>query len=134
MKKKKDDNENKNYKVPPIVIKQPIVPIIDRKPGIAAVSAAAPAFKDMEENPILTEAEQENLINGEKQDVAALADTEQKPRLMDSLITGEKAKNNLKILGTGKSIEGVPPVVDPKPKPESTGGNSVGNNFQKQKK
>lgn len=73
-------------KVPPIVIKQPIVPIIDiidKKPDIADVSAAA-----------------------------ALADTEQKPILIkteaDSLIAGEKLGIDLKDVGIGKSIEGAP--------------------------
>lgn len=137
MGKKKDDNENKNYKVPPLVIKQPFVPIIDRKPGIAAVSAAASAFEDMEENPIFIEAEQENLINGEKPGTsaaAALAGKKQNPSLMDSLITDEKAKIDLKDAGISKLAGRVPPIVDPKPTPESTDGNTAGNNFQNQKK
>lgn len=133
----------KNKKVPPSVDRKPIVdrkkvpPIIDRKPGIAAVSAAAPAFEDMEENPILTETEQENLINGEKPGTAAaaaLADTEQKPILIkteaDSLIAGEKLGIDLKDVGIGKLAGAVKPVVDPKPTPESTGGNSAGNDSQ----
>lgn len=48
-----------------------------------------------------------------------------------SLITGEKPGIDLKNLGIGKSIEGVPPpVIEPKPAPESTGGNSAGNDSQ----
>ena len=133
MGKKKDDNENKNYKVPPIVIKQPIVPIIGRKP----VPGSIGAIVDKKKNPKVTETERENLINGEKTGTAAaaaLADTEQKPRFMDSLITGEKPGIDLKDVGIGTLAGAVKPVVDPKPKPESTGGNSVGNNLQKQKK
>lgn len=123
----------KNKKVPPIVIKQPFVPIIDREPDIADVPAAAPAFEDMEENPIFIETEHENLINGEKPStacVAALADTEQNPRLMDSLITGEKLGIDLKDVGIGTLAGAVKPVVDPKPKPESTGRNSAGSDSQ----
>ncbi|MBP3366036.1 MAG: hypothetical protein J6K96_03470 [Treponema sp.] len=128
---------NKNKKVPPIVIKQPIVPIIDREPDIADVPAAALAFEDMEENPIFIETEHENLINGEKPGTAAaaaLADTEQNPILIkteaDSLIAGEQPGIDLKNLGIGTLAGAVKPVVDPKPKPKSTGGNSAGNDFQ----
>lgn len=121
----------KNKKVPPIVIKQPIVdrkkvpPIIDREviPLAAAgelIAESIGAIVDRKKNPKVTETEHENLINGEKPGAAAaaaLADAEQKPRLMDSLITDEKSKNDLKILGIGESIEGVPPVVEPEQVP-----------------
>lgn len=77
---KKDDNENKNYKVPPIVIKQPIVdrkkvPLAARKP----VAEKVGAIVDRKRNPKVTGTEQENLINGEKPGTSAaavLADTE----------------------------------------------------------
>lgn len=148
MGKKKDDNENKNYKVPPLVIKQPIVdrkkvpPIADREviPLTAAgkpITGSIGAIVDKKKNPKVTKTEQENLINGEKPGTsaaAALAGKKQNPSLMDSLITDEKAKIDLKDAGISKLAGRVPPIVDPKPTPESNGGNSVGNNFQNQKK
>lgn len=134
MGKKKDNNENKNYKVPPVVIKQPIInkkevpPIIDREviPLAAAgkpVAGSIGAIADRKKNPKVTKTEHENLINGEKPSTAcaaALADTEQNPRLMDSLIAGEKAKIDLKDVGIGKLARGVAPVVEPEQVPGLT--------------
>lgn len=81
MGKKKDDNENKNYKVPPIIDKKPVlgrkkVPLAAaRKPVAKKLGVIA----DRKKNPKVTETKQENLINGEKPGTsaaAALADTE----------------------------------------------------------
>lgn len=77
-------------------------PIIDRKPGIAAAAALA----DAEQNPILIKA------------------------VSDSLIAGEQPGIDLKNLGIGTLAGAVKPVVEPKPKPESTGGNSAGSDSQ----
>lgn len=126
MGKKKDDSENANGKVPPVVIKQPFV---DRKkvPLAASeeqVAGSVGAIVDRKRNPKVTGTEQENLINSEKPGIAAaalaLADAEQNPRLMDSLIAGEQPGVDLKDVGIGESIGGVAPVIDPKPTPKLT--------------
>lgn len=117
----------KNKKVPPIIDREVIPLAVAGKPVAGSIGAIVDRKKVP---PIVIEQPIIDRKPGIAAAALALADAEQNPRLMDSLIAGEKAKIDLKNLGIGTLAGAVKPVVDPKPKPESTGGNSAGNDSQ----